>query len=175
MTEATPVDLLDKPTNGYDNLRPRDTLEETVHLMSVFFPDPQDRNRQTQLGVHFEEVAEMIETLSPTTELSARLLEEAHRAVEALATHMKNEAPGAIFLPLGRATDFLDSVADQLVTVTGVAYVHNMNPVGALSEVNRSNRSKLGEDGLPIFVEGTGKWAKGPNYTAPDLSPYLLR
>ncbi len=36
-------------------------------------------------------------------------------------------------------------------------------------EVHRSNMSKLGEDGKPIFRED-GKVLKGPNYSPPDLA-----
>ena len=39
----------------------------------------------------------------------------------------------------------------------------------ALDRVHRSNMSKLGEDGKPIYRED-GKVLKGPNYKAPDLS-----
>ena len=38
-----------------------------------------------------------------------------------------------------------------------------------LDRVHRSNMSKLGEDGKPIYRED-GKVLKGPNYKAPDLS-----
>ena len=41
-----------------------------------------------------------------------------------------------------------------------------------LSEVHRSNMSKLGEDGKPIYRED-GKILKGPNYTPPDLRKVL--
>ena len=37
------------------------------------------------------------------------------------------------------------------------------------SEVHRSNMSKLGEDGKPIYRED-GKVLKGPNYFKPDLA-----
>ena len=39
----------------------------------------------------------------------------------------------------------------------------------ALDRVHRSNMSKLGEDGNPIYRED-GKVLKGPNYKVPDLS-----
>lgn len=41
-------------------------------------------------------------------------------------------------------------------------------------EVHRSNMSKLGEDGKPIFRED-GKVMKGPNYFKPDLSALLAK
>ncbi len=150
-------------------------LAETDRLMSVFMPEPSDRNRQTQMGVHFEEVGEMLDTLAATDEESGVLLQRARESIHALANHMKTATPGAVFLPMGNAVDFLDSVADQLVTVTGVAYGHNMDPVGALAEVNRSNASKLDDEGKPILDPVSNKWVKGPNYRPPDLSPFLVR
>ena len=39
----------------------------------------------------------------------------------------------------------------------------------ALRRVHRSNMSKLGEDGKPIYRED-GKVLKGPNYQPPDLT-----
>lgn len=43
----------------------------------------------------------------------------------------------------------------------------------AFAEVQRSNMSKLGEDGKPIRRESDGKVMKGPNYSAPDLAQFL--
>ena len=43
----------------------------------------------------------------------------------------------------------------------------------AFSEVQRSNMSKLGEDGKPILRESDNKILKGPNYEAPDLKAIL--
>ena len=41
--------------------------------------------------------------------------------------------------------------------------------IDGFSEVHRSNMSKLGEDGKPIYRED-GKVLKGPNYFKPDLA-----
>ena len=40
----------------------------------------------------------------------------------------------------------------------------------AFNEVHRSNMSKLGADGKPIYRED-GKVLKGPNYSPPNLAP----
>lgn len=42
-----------------------------------------------------------------------------------------------------------------------------------ITEVHRSNMSKLGEDGTPIYRED-GKVLKGPNYSKPNLVKVLL-
>jgi predicted HAD superfamily Cof-like phosphohydrolase len=42
----------------------------------------------------------------------------------------------------------------------------------ATAEVHRSNMSKAGADGKPIYRED-GKILKGPNYSKPDLASIL--
>lgn len=43
---------------------------------------------------------------------------------------------------------------------------------GAFAEVQRSNMSKLGADGKPLYNEA-GKIQKGPGYSEPNLLPFL--
>jgi predicted HAD superfamily Cof-like phosphohydrolase len=67
------------------------------------------------------------------------------------------------------ATDTLKELADLVY----VCYQYSEN-LGwdldeALNRVHRSNMSKLGEDGKPIYRED-GKVLKGPNYQPPNLS-----
>ena len=47
-----------------------------------------------------------------------------------------------------------------------------MNLDECFDEVQRSNMSKLGKDGKPIYNQA-GKVMKGPNYFAPDLNKFL--
>lgn len=42
----------------------------------------------------------------------------------------------------------------------------------ALAEVHRSNMSKLGDDGLPVYLPN-GKVTKGPRYSPPDLTRFV--
>ena len=53
-------------------------------------------------------------------------------------------------------------------------YAENMNWFldEALNRVHKSNMSKLGEDGKPIYRED-GKVLKGPGYKPPDLSDLI--
>ena len=124
-----------------------------------------------QLGVHFEEVGEMVEALSPADETSAELLSQAQSALKALADHLKNNH-GSILVNPNAALLMLDSICDQIVTGTGVAHTLDYDIVGAMTEVNRSNYSKFDEAGLPIYNE-QGKVMKGPNYSVAELSAYL--
>lgn len=66
----------------------------------------------------------------------------------------------------------LDAIADSIYVLIGLALKMDFDLDGAFREVHRSNMSKLGEDGKPIKRDD-GKVLKGPNFTPPDLTPYL--
>ena len=57
---------------------------------------------------------------------------------------------------------------DQIIVLHGL-----QDKIEAVfDEIQRSNMSKLGEDGQPIYRED-GKVMKGPNYFKPDFSKLL--
>lgn len=67
-----------------------------------------------------------------------------------------------------------DALLDIQVVLDGAFLAlgfHRFKAAG-LAEVHRSNMSKLGADGKPIYRED-GKILKGPNYTPPDLRKVL--
>ncbi len=64
--------------------------------------------------------------------------------------------------------EFLDSLADQIVTSVGVGHCAGMKTAEAVTAVNRSNYSKFDKNGYPIFND-SGKIAKGPDYAPPNL------
>lgn len=66
-----------------------------------------------------------------------------------------------------------DALTDILYVVYGAAHTFGINIDETFLEVHRSNMSKLGADGKPIFRED-GKVLKGPNYTPPDLRKILF-
>lgn len=59
-------------------------------------------------------------------------------------------------------------LADILYVVYGTAVTFGLPLQEVFEEVHRSNMSKLGPDGKPIYRED-GKVLKGPNYKEPDL------
>ena len=63
----------------------------------------------------------------------------------------------------------LKELADLIYVCAQYAENMNWDIEQALRRVHRSNMSKLGEDGKPIYRED-GKVLKGPNYQPPDLS-----
>jgi predicted HAD superfamily Cof-like phosphohydrolase len=70
----------------------------------------------------------------------------------------------------GYLVESADAICDCIYILIGTA--HELGIADKLSacfdEVQRSNMSKLGEDGKPIYRED-GKVQKGPNYEKPNL------
>ena len=65
-----------------------------------------------------------------------------------------------------------DALTDILYVTYGAGHAFGINLDKCFDEVQKSNMSKLGEDGKPIYNE-SGKVMKGPNYFKPDLSKYI--
>ena len=61
-----------------------------------------------------------------------------------------------------------DALTDILYVTYGAGHSFGVNLDECFDEVQRSNMSKLGEDGQPIYND-SGKVMKGPNYFAPNL------
>ena len=61
-----------------------------------------------------------------------------------------------------------DALTDILYVTDGAGHSFGVNLDECFDEVQRSNMSKLGEDGKPIYND-SGKVMKGPNYFAPNL------
>ena len=69
-------------------------------------------------------------------------------------------------------TEVADALTDILYVTYGAGHAFGVDLDKCFDEVQRSNMSKLGEDGKPIYNE-SGKVMKGPNYFKPDLSKFL--
>ena len=65
-----------------------------------------------------------------------------------------------------------DALTDILYVTYGAGYAYGINLDKCFKEVQRSNMSKLGKDGKPIFNE-KGKVMKGPNYSEPNLKKFV--
>ena len=83
------------------------------------------------------------------------------------------EAEGMLFR---NNDDFPAEALKELADLVYVCYQYAEN-MGwfldeALDRVHASNMSKLGEDGLPVYLED-GKVLKGPNYKPPTLTDLI--
>jgi len=67
-----------------------------------------------------------------------------------------------------------DALADLIYVIYGMALETGIDLAAVLAEVQRSNMSKLGADGRPVYRED-GKVLKGPDYFAPDVAEVLRR
>jgi predicted HAD superfamily Cof-like phosphohydrolase len=67
-----------------------------------------------------------------------------------------------------------DALGDMLYILCGTIITHGMQDVidEVFEEIQRSNMSKLGSDGKPIYRED-GKVLKGPNYFKPYIAKIL--
>ena len=67
-----------------------------------------------------------------------------------------------------------DALGDMLYILCGTIIEHGMQHKieEVFEEIQRSNMSKLGEDGEPIYRED-GKVLKGPNYFQPNIAEIL--
>lgn len=148
-------------------------INEILTWFRIAIPSPKPKNIHTQLGVHFEEVSEMLQEMTVPkghTE-HEKLIQSVFLGMTALADGLKS-GKITLDLPNINRVKLLDSLCDQMVTGVGVAHQFNLNIEPALVEVNRSNWSKFDEEGKPIFNEN-GKIIKGPNYTPPELDEYV--
>ena len=66
----------------------------------------------------------------------------------------------------------VDALTDILYVTYGAGHAFGVNLDECFDEVQRSNMSKLGADGKPIYNEH-GKVMKGPNYFEPNLKKFI--
>lgn len=74
----------------------------------------------------------------------------------------------------GDLIEVADALGDMLYILCGTILEHGMQYKieEVFDEIQRSNMSKLGSDGNPIYRED-GKVLKGPNYFKPDIQGVL--
>lgn len=72
----------------------------------------------------------------------------------------------------GDLVEIADALADMVYIIYGTAAEYGIPLDRVFDEVHRSNMSKLGDDGEPIYRED-GKVLKGPNYFPPEIRTVL--
>lgn len=106
------------------------------------------------------------EAPAPTLEIPARRL-WVQRVKHHVSEYVRAEQLGDFALVKLALAAIVD-------TCYGAAKAHGINLDEVLQEIQRSNLSKLGEDGKPIYRED-GKVLKGPNFFTPDIESVLER
>jgi hypothetical protein len=128
-------------------------------------PEPTAADFNVQLGCHFEEIQEMACTLEGVDVIMIKLLDELDSVTSQISSRLKK---GLSAVEIIDRKEFLDGVADQVVTGIGAAYCAGMKAADACDRVNTSNWSKFDHNGQPIR-DANGKIKKGPNYQPPVL------
>lgn len=99
------------------------------------------------------------------------LIEEVKELGEEIAIAMAESAFTA-GIPLKVKARMLKEMADVQYVLSGLAVTLGLPLQEAFIRVHKSNLSKLGEDGKPVYRED-GKVLKGPNYLPPDMETLL--
>ena len=68
--------------------------------------------------------------------------------------------------------EIADALTDILYVTYGAGHAYGIDLDKCFTEVQRSNMSKLGKDGKPIYNE-KGKVMKGPDFFEPDLKKFI--
>ena len=68
--------------------------------------------------------------------------------------------------------EIADALTDILYVTYGAGHAYGIDLDKCFREVQRSNMSKLGEDGKPIYNK-KGKVMKGPQYFEPNLKQFI--
>lgn len=115
-------------------------------------------HRAFGLGINNVPTAELTEEL---VKLRFNLMKEENE--EYLEAAMKNDL-----------IEVADALGDMLYILCGTMLEHGMQDKieAVFEEIQRSNMSKLGADGKPVYRED-GKVMKGPNYQKPDLNKFF--
>lgn len=94
--------------------------------------------------------------------------EECDEACDELLWFLEYEGPGGSMERLAK------ELADLAYVVYGAAITFGIDLDAVIAEVHRSNMTKLGEDGKPIYRED-GKVLKGPNYEQANVQKALAQ
>jgi len=116
----------------------------------------------------FHEVYRIPYAVQPTTNVDPQLIALRHRL---MAEENEEYLEAAL---AGNLVEVADALWDMLYILCGTMITHGMQEKieEVFREIQRSNLSKLGADGQPIYRED-GKVMKGPNYFKPDIAAIL--
>lgn len=139
-----------------------DSITDIRNWFKAAKPEPTSKDITTQIGCHYEEVAEMDVALGSNEDYNHKVANFYKKSSAEMSSYTVDDID---------RNELLDALCDQIVTATGVAYMMGFDIEGALKEVIRSNNSKM-VDGKFEF-DDNGKIAKPDSYSEPDLTPFI--
>jgi hypothetical protein len=138
-------------------------------------PSPTDTDIHTQLGHHFDEIANMLGALKAagSTFKAREKIAFGEDVMKFLSLQFKTYDED-IILDLEKIdrVNLLNSLCTQMVNSINTSHVTGLDFQGGIKEVADSNDSKFDEDGSPIFNRQS-KIMKGPNYWKPNLKNFV--
>ncbi|SPF69269.1 Acetyltransferase (GNAT) domain [Propionibacterium ruminifibrarum] len=123
-------------------------------------PSLEREHLHMRMGLIAEEFAELVGAVYGSS--SRRIVEEAFTRAVAADENARDLVETA------------DALADLVYVVYGMALETGIDLPAVLAEVQRSNMSKLGADGRPLY-RADGKVLKGPGFFRPDVAGVLAR
>ena len=139
-------------------------IKSIIEWFNVAKPEPTLKDVAMQVGVHFEEVAEMMEA---TNNDSTKTYE--------LAEFYKQGYGNDNLINFDHLA-LLDALCDQIVTAIGIGVMMGFDMEKALEEVNASNYTKFKpyDGGYSPYIRPDGKIGKNPEtYKEPELAQFL--
>ena len=120
---------------------------------------------------NFEDVKKFMETFGQMVRTKPQFPDEKTMQLRFdLITEELNELEQA--MKTKNLKEIADALTDILYVTYGAGYAYGINLDKCFKEVQRSNMSKLGKDGKPIYNE-SGKVMKGSNYSEPNLKQFV--
>lgn len=120
---------------------------------------------------NFTEVGKFMETFGQEVQTSPKIPKYATQMLRlSLILEEYTELEDAI--AEGHMEGIADALTDIIYVTYGAGHAFGIDLDKCFEEVQRSNMSKLGADGKPIYRDD-GKIMKGPNYSEPDLRKVL--
>ena len=120
---------------------------------------------------NFEKVGLFMKTFNQDVKVSASLSSE---KINSLRISLINEELEELKQAISEKNlnEVADALTDILYVTYGAGHAFGINLDKCFEEVQKSNMSKLGKDGKPIYNE-FGKVMKGPDEFKPDLSKFI--
>ena len=120
---------------------------------------------------NFDDVKNFMQTFGQEVKIKAEFPEEKIAKLRYdLIKEELNELQNAI--KTKNLKEIADALTDILYVTYGAGHAYGIDLDKCFKEVQKSNMSKLGEDGKPIYNE-KGKVMKGPKYFEPNLKQFI--